>query len=145
MSQVNRQTIETIYQLSPTQQGILFESLYAPASGVYVTQTCVTLSGTVDLAAFQMAWQQVINRHEVLRTLFTWERRDRPLQIVLKQVTLPWKVLDWRDDERGREGEQEERLEEFLQADREHWYFQRNQQTHLDSSIGQEPTPLYRL
>ncbi|MCB0064414.1 MAG: AMP-binding protein, partial [Caldilineaceae bacterium] len=118
MNQVKKENIETIYQLSPTQQGILFESLYAPTAGVYVTQTCVTLAGTVDIAPFQKAWQQVINRHDPLRTLFTWERRDRPLQIVLKQVELPWAVLDWRA-ERGGEAEEQARVDAFLRADRE--------------------------
>jgi amino acid adenylation domain-containing protein len=40
------------------------------------------------------AWQQVANRHQPLRTLFKWAGRDKPLQIVLRHVALPWKMHD---------------------------------------------------
>ena len=87
--------IEAIYPLSPMQQGMLFHSLYAPDSGVYVEQMTFTLKGDVNVAAFQSAWQTVVDRYSILRTLFIWENRPTPLQIVLKQVDLPWTNLDW--------------------------------------------------
>ncbi|WP_373545576.1 amino acid adenylation domain-containing protein [Chamaesiphon sp.] len=92
---ISAKNIEAIYPLSPMQQGMLFHSLYAPQSGVYVEQMTLTLIGDVNVEAFKSAWQTVIDRYSILRTLFIWENRPIPLQIVLKQVELRWTNLDW--------------------------------------------------
>jgi amino acid adenylation domain-containing protein len=94
-SSVVSKNIEAIYPLSPMQQGMLFHSLYAPESGVYVEQITFTLTGDLNVVAFESAWQTVVDRYSILRTLFIWENRPTPLQIVLKQVDLPWTNLDW--------------------------------------------------
>ena len=94
-SSVASKNIEAIYPLSPMQQGMLFHSLYAPESGVYVEQMTLNLIGNINVAAFESAWQTVVDRYSILRTLFIWENRPTPLQIVLKQVDLPWTNLDW--------------------------------------------------
>ncbi|MBW4457214.1 MAG: amino acid adenylation domain-containing protein [Nostoc indistinguendum CM1-VF10] len=108
--------IESIYPLSPMQQGMLFHTLYAPDSGVYFEQLSCTLYGNLNVPAFERAWQRVVERHPVLRTLFIWEHRKQPLQIVRKWVNLPWVQHDWRGLSPV---EQQERLEAFLQTDRE--------------------------
>lgn len=89
--------VESIYPLSPMQEGMLFHSLYTPDAGVYCTQTLITLEGEVNVTAFKQAWEKVVGRYAVLRTLFLWEKREQPLQVVRKQVELPWYVIDWRD------------------------------------------------
>ena len=38
----------------------------------------------------------VVERHPALRTLFLWERREQPLQVVRRTVELPWDERDWR-------------------------------------------------
>jgi hypothetical protein len=87
---MSKANIEDIYELTPAQQGMLFEALYAPTSGVYVTQLCFALAPDLDVAAFRTTWQGLVDRHAILRTLFHWERAGEPLQLVLRQVTLPW-------------------------------------------------------
>ena len=47
--------IEDIYRLSPLQEGMLFESLYAPESDAYVVQVSWTLGGDLDPAALRRA------------------------------------------------------------------------------------------
>lgn len=106
--------VEAIYPLSPLQEGMLFHSIYAPDSGVYVTQACVTLRGKLDVTRFKRAWAEVTARHSILRTLFVWEGLPKPHQVVRKEVTLPWTELDWQD---LAESEAESRLAEFLAAD----------------------------
>jgi hypothetical protein len=59
--------VEDFYPLSPLQQGMLFHSLYTPASGEYFEQLTCTLAGDLDGAQFERAWQQVIDRHPSLR------------------------------------------------------------------------------
>ncbi|MHC5825994.1 MAG: condensation domain-containing protein, partial [Nostoc sp.] len=49
------------------------------------------------------------------RTLVVWEKQEKPLQVVSKQVDLPWHNYDWRSLSLE---EQQEQLEFFLEADR---------------------------
>lgn len=109
--------IEDIYELSPMQQGMLFHTLHSPNSLFYCEQTGCVLSGSLNVPAFQKTWHQVIERHAVLRTSFHWEGIEKPLQVVHKTVTLSWVYQDWRD--LPTEKEKRERLELFLQHDRE--------------------------
>jgi len=89
--------IEDILPLSPMQQGMLFHSLFAPDAGAYVPQMRVDVQG-LDVEAFGDAWQQTLQRHEVLRAAFFSESNgSRPLQVILADATLPLTVLDWRD------------------------------------------------
>ena len=91
-----RKNIENIYPLSPMQQGILFHTLLAPESGIYVPQIVLTLEGKLEAAALKRAWQQAVTHHDVLRTAFYWEQRDDPFQVVYRQVELPWVQQNWR-------------------------------------------------
>ncbi len=98
------------------QQGLLFHTLYAPDSGVYCEQWSCTLHGHLQVAALQHAWQRVVERHPVLRTTFHWENGAEPFQVVHRRVEVPWRQYDWRN---RCTGEQEQRLEAILAADRE--------------------------
>lgn len=111
---MNQKNIEDIYPLSPMQQGMLFHSLYAPKSGMYVEQLSLKLHGNLDIAAFKLAWQEVLNRHSVLRTAFVWENLEKPLQVVGRQVSLPWQQLDWREIPTN---EQQQQLEALLETE----------------------------
>ena len=88
--------VEDIYELSPMQAGMLFDTLYAPESSVYTTQTCLTFDRTLDPAAWRRAWQRVLERHPALRTGFCWDGQAKPLQVVRERPALPWATEDWR-------------------------------------------------
>lgn len=107
--------VEDIYILSPMQQGMLFHVLHTPDAGMYFEQDHFILRGDLNVAAFVQSWQQVIDRHPILRTAFIWEGIDTPLQIVRQQVTAPWTYHDWRDRTPQM---QEAQLNSWLTADR---------------------------
>lgn len=107
--------VADIYPLTPAQAGMLFHTLQAPSSGVYFEQYVCTLSGSMDLVAFQQAWKIVVERHAVLRTAFIWEGLDEPLQVVRQTVELPFTHEDWRGLS---ETKQHNRLEAYIQKDR---------------------------
>ena len=107
---MNQENIQDIYPLSPMQQGMLFHSLYAPETGAYSEQLSCSLKGELDIDAFKKAWQAVVDRHDMFRTAFVWEDLDEPLQVVHKQVELPFEVLDWRDKPRADQEKQFDRL-----------------------------------
>ncbi len=81
--------VEDLYPLAPIQEGMLFHTLAAPGSGVFVSQSSWRLAGELDLAAFAESWRQVVARHPVLRTGFDWESGEQPLQVVHRQVEIP--------------------------------------------------------
>ncbi len=109
---VENRTIEDIYLLSPTQQ--LFYSIDAANPALGFEQWHFTLHGALNVMAFKHAWEQVVNRHPVLRTAFQVEGLSEPHQIVYRQVNLPWNQQDWRDRS---DEEQQWQLELFLRAD----------------------------
>lgn len=88
--------IEDVYRLSPMQQGMLFHSLYAPGTGIYIGQFSCLLEGKLDAQAFIAAWQQTLARHEILRASFVWENLDEPLQLIHSRVSVPFELHDWR-------------------------------------------------
>ncbi|MDZ8023959.1 MAG: amino acid adenylation domain-containing protein [Nostoc sp. DedQUE11] len=108
--------IEDFYPLSPMQQGILFHSLYAPDSAVYCEVFSCRIEGELNISAFKQAWQQLLERHPILRTSFVWKGLKEPAQIVHKQVQLPWEQKDWRGIESIT---QQERIEAFLVAEQQ--------------------------
>ncbi|GER90177.1 hypothetical protein KDW_43390 [Dictyobacter vulcani] len=107
--------VESLYPLSPLQKGLLFHTLYAPDSGDYIVQSEFTFKGHCDVAALEQAWQLVVNHHPILRTAFLMDNVAEPLQVVRRQVRVPFVELDWCD---VAPGEQEERLSAYLQTDR---------------------------
>lgn len=111
---ISKDNIEAVYPLSPMQEGMLFHTLHAPASGFYILQQHCVLRGELDLTSFKRAWQEVIRRHSVLRTAFFVG--EKMAQVALHNVPVPLATEDWSGlDEAG----QQRRLQEYLRGDRE--------------------------
>ncbi len=108
--------IEAIYPLSPLQQGMLFHAIYGSGADHYLRQVSLPLRGKIDPVLLQAAWQEVVDRHSILRTGFVWQGVERPLQAVRRRIPVPWEVHDWRACP---EGEWQERLDSFLAAERQ--------------------------
>ncbi|MBW4483049.1 MAG: amino acid adenylation domain-containing protein [Tildeniella torsiva UHER 1998/13D] len=89
--------VEDFYPLSPIQQGMLIHALDEPEADVYCGQLLCQFSGALDVTAFENAWQQVIQRHAILRTRFVWEGLKEPVQVVQRQGTVRLEVHDWRE------------------------------------------------
>ncbi|MBC3366504.1 non-ribosomal peptide synthase/polyketide synthase, partial [Pseudomonas sp. SWRI154] len=105
--------LDDIYPLSPMQQGLLFHTLYEQAAGEYVNQLRVDVQG-LDAERFRTAWQATVATQDILRSGFVWQGEwEQPLQIVHKQVQLPFTVLDWRE-----RGDQTQALAALANAER---------------------------
>src|SRR5205807_2185850 len=105
--------VEDIYPLSPMQEGLLFHTLYEPGSGVYCNQFGCRMEN-LDANALRRAWEQVIERHAILRTAFLWEGLKGSVEVVYKHVELPWREEDWRELDQA---EQERSWKSYLQED----------------------------
>ncbi len=93
---MSAKNIEAVYPLSPLQEGMLFHTLESEQTDVYLIQYTCTLEGEVEPEDLRRSWLAAAKRHDVLRTFFTWEKRDRPLQVVRERIELPFEVSDWR-------------------------------------------------
>ncbi len=112
--ELSRNNIEDIYPLSPAQEGILFHSLSAAESGIYISQNSCTLRH-LNVTMFERAWRSVIDRHPILRTAFVWTGLAKPHQVVGCKVAPHLAIEDWRGFSSI---EQLTRFEVFAQADR---------------------------
>ncbi len=104
--------IEDVYRLTPMQQ--LFYSVHSASSDVGFEQWQFRLQGCVDPGALRRAWQEVINRHDILRTSFHGTCGSEPHQVVRGNVALSWTELDWRDSTAE---QQAQRLSQLLVED----------------------------
>ncbi|MEU4806496.1 amino acid adenylation domain-containing protein [Actinosynnema sp. NPDC023587] len=89
--------IEDVYELTPIQQGLLFEQMARADAGVYIEQLVLTFDGTLHVDEFGRAWQRVVDRHPILRTSFHWRAEGNPIQVVHRDARMPLEVLDWQD------------------------------------------------
>ncbi|ATF86927.1 non-ribosomal peptide synthetase [Burkholderia gladioli pv. gladioli] len=80
--------IQDIYALSPLQDGILFHHLLATRGDPYLLIRQVAFASREHLDRYLDAVQQVIARHDILRTAFFWEGLSRPAQVVLREAPL---------------------------------------------------------
>jgi len=88
--------IEDVYPLSPTQEGMLFHTLESAGSGLYMNQRSVSVRG-LDPARLAQAWQAMVDRHPILRSVFIWEAgMARAVQAVRRAVRASIAQLDWR-------------------------------------------------
>ncbi|HEX5358083.1 MAG TPA: amino acid adenylation domain-containing protein, partial [Aquabacterium sp.] len=86
--------VQDIYPLTPLQEGMLYHHVVAlqSASGMgdaYIMPMLVRTASRAQLDTMLTAFQQVIDRHDALRTAVCWEGLPRPVQVVLRSATLP--------------------------------------------------------
>ncbi|WP_026281361.1 non-ribosomal peptide synthetase [Paenibacillus massiliensis] len=114
MSQVQ---IKDLYPLSPMQEGMLFHSILDEKSDAYFQQSIISLGEELEVSLLQQSLQQLIDRYDILRTVFTYKETDRPLQIVLeKRQADPVYV----EDVRGLSPEaKQQRMEYLLKTERD--------------------------
>ncbi|MDY8021009.1 non-ribosomal peptide synthetase [Paenibacillus polymyxa] len=112
----SRSNITDIYTLTPMQTGMLYHFLREQNSHAYFEQAVLSLKGEIDISLFERAFQQVVQRHDILRTAFVYEKLEKPVQVVLKErpVEMSFEYISYLT-----EREQEKYLEAYLDKDRE--------------------------
>ncbi len=79
-----REVVERVYPLLPLQAGMLYHELMSPGVSPYHRQVRFSLEGEVDPALCEVAWNALLARHPLLRSVFDYERTAQPVQVVLK-------------------------------------------------------------
>ncbi|MHC4845900.1 MAG: amino acid adenylation domain-containing protein [Planctomycetota bacterium] len=91
------QEVQDIYELSPMQHGMLFDSVTVGDSGMYLIQLEYFLTGSLREEEFVQAWQRTLDRHAILRTSFHWDDLEKPLQVVHREVAAAVPSEDLRE------------------------------------------------
>ncbi|MFJ7794154.1 amino acid adenylation domain-containing protein [Pseudomonas sp. NPDC096950] len=80
--------IQDIYALSPMQDGILFHHLLAEEGDPYLLVAQMAFPDLETVERYLGAVQQVVDRHDILRTAFVWEGMSRAAQVVWRKAPL---------------------------------------------------------
>ncbi|WP_442935876.1 amino acid adenylation domain-containing protein [Nostoc sp.] len=119
ISQADKQQLpdglEDAYPLAMLQMGMIYHSEYSQDSAVYHDIFSFHLKTPFDVQLLQVAIQDLVNHHAVLRTLFELSNFSIPLQLVHQQVEVPLQVEDWCDLNHSK---QEEALAAWFAAEK---------------------------
>jgi amino acid adenylation domain-containing protein/non-ribosomal peptide synthase protein (TIGR01720 family) len=88
--------VDRIHRLTPLQEGLLFHALHSPGSDQYGVQFEWRYQGPIDAGRLRRAWEALVARHDTLRARFAWVGLSHPVQIIDRDVPLPWTEHDWR-------------------------------------------------
>lgn len=83
-------------QLSFAQQRLWYLDQFQPNLTAYNMSWAFKLTGQIDSVSLQKSLNEIIRRHEVLRTVFVMED-DKPVQIILPNLEIQIPVLDFRN------------------------------------------------
>ncbi|WP_409495449.1 non-ribosomal peptide synthase/polyketide synthase [Amycolatopsis sp. cmx-11-12] len=87
-----------VWPLTPLQAGLLFHAtMDGDGPDVYTVQVSFDLDGPLDPARLRDAAQALVDRHSVLRTGYRYLASGRPVALVARSVTVPWRFVDSAD------------------------------------------------
>ena len=107
--------IKDIYSLTPMQEGMLFDWISNKHSETYFEQLVMDIDGDIEIDVLDRAINLLIERHDVLRSIFLFEKLNKPQQVVLNAKKIK---VDFEDLSNLEEDNQLKVIEEILQNDR---------------------------
>ncbi|WP_107656873.1 non-ribosomal peptide synthetase [Nocardia suismassiliense] len=104
-----------VWSLTPMQSGLLFhQALAGSGFDAYHMRVVFGLAGQVDPERMRAAGQGLLDRYPNLRVAFAPGPHGKPVQVVVADVELPWRVVDLRD---RNEAERDSALDRLLVED----------------------------
>jgi amino acid adenylation domain-containing protein len=84
-----------VFPTSFAQQRMWFLDQWVPGSPVYIIPLAVRLAGHLRVAALEHSLNEIVRRHEALRTTFS-VMDGQPVQVITPQLSLSLPVIDLR-------------------------------------------------
>jgi len=106
----SKYSIKDIYPLTPMQEGMLFHTLYDDSSAVYCAQSSFRHNWNWDISRIKKSLTLLVERYDILRTVFVVDRVDRPLQLVLSKGEID--ILF--EDLRKKFGENQSEIDQYI-------------------------------
>ncbi|GAB1539220.1 hypothetical protein NUACC21_18860 [Scytonema sp. NUACC21] len=85
-----------VFPASFAQQRLWFLDQLLPGNVIYNVPTVIRLTGSLNLWALEQTFNEIVHRHETLRTTFKM-LDGQPLQVIAPSFTKPLSVLDLRE------------------------------------------------
>jgi len=98
-----------VFPASFAQERFWFLHQLAPESAAYNIPTAVQMSGLFNIVALQQSLNEIVRRHETLRTAFV-AIDGRPMQVIVPMLTIPMPVLDLRQTPQSEREQEMQRL-----------------------------------
>ncbi|MES9734471.1 condensation domain-containing protein, partial [Bacillus sp. AP50] len=76
--------VKDLCQLSPTQKGMLFHALKDENNDTYFEQMVFLIEGELNVPFLEESFNRLIEKYDVLRTVFLYSKIKEPTQVVLK-------------------------------------------------------------
>ncbi|MGO4964300.1 MULTISPECIES: bacitracin non-ribosomal peptide synthetase BacC [Bacillus] len=108
--------IEKIYPLANMQRGMLFHALEDKESQAYFEQMAIDMKGLIDERLFAETFNDIMERHEILRASIEYEITDEPRNVIIKDRKIN---LDYHDLRKQSPAEREQVIQTYRKADRE--------------------------
>ncbi|XOI99323.1 amino acid adenylation domain-containing protein [Paenibacillus polymyxa] len=85
--------IKNIYPLGPMQEGMLYHAL-TDEQDMYMNLSCFQVEGQMDLDKLNKALNLVVERHDILRTVFDYSSFDQSMQVVYRSRQAEVEYID---------------------------------------------------
>ncbi|MER2492708.1 amino acid adenylation domain-containing protein, partial [Catenovulum sediminis] len=94
------ENIQDIYPLGPLQEGILFNHRVNTNRDPYILPSLLKINNQDTLQNLIDGLQQIIKRHDVLRTAIIWQGISQPVQVVCRtaELAISWLSIDNKQD-----------------------------------------------
>ncbi|MFF1709742.1 amino acid adenylation domain-containing protein [Streptomyces sp. NPDC058268] len=114
---MTRSPVEDVWPLSPLQEGLLFHAAFDDQGpDVYTVQSALDIDGPVDAGRLRASWEALLARHAALRACFRQVSGAQMVQVIARDVALPWRTEDVSDLGGSAQGAALERLAESERA-----------------------------
>lgn len=87
-----------VWPSSPMQEGILYHAaLDDEGPDFFLIQQSLLIDGPMDTERFRKSWETLLNRHAALRACFHRRKSGEIVQLIPREVNLPWVERDLSD------------------------------------------------
>ncbi|MCP4156848.1 MAG: non-ribosomal peptide synthetase, partial [bacterium] len=120
---MEKKQIANIYPLSPMQENMLFHARRSmettssmESNDAYFEQMSLEIQGRLDVTLLEKTYNKLVEKYDVLRTVFLYEMAGRPAQVLLKHFH---SIVHYEDVAHLGTAEAKKVVEQFKRDDRE--------------------------